>query len=177
VYLAAHENALSQNAQASVYDYAKLGEAVYAATQDAAAAGRILENAQRQAKDHFALMHLGRLYAAMGNTEKADALFTAAATACHTGDECIQFIDRMKGYALPGDTLRKWYAICGQHLTAPADKLRWAEGIADTLNDKTWANEAYADLATQMPAELTARFAQSRQSRADKNFYGSVRRH
>jgi len=176
-YLAAHENALSQNAQASVYDYAKLGEAVYAATQDAAAAGRILENAQRQAKDHFALMHLGRLYAAMGNTEKADALFTAAATACHTGDECIQFIDRMKGYALPGDTLRKWYAICGQHLTAPADKLRWAEGIADTLNDKTWANEAYADLATQMPAELTARFAQSRQSRADKNFYGSVRRH
>ena len=176
-YLAAHENALAQNTHASVYDYAKLAEAVYAATQDAAAAGRILEGARAQAKDHFALMHLGRLYTSMGNTDKADALFTAAATACHSGDDCIQFIDRLKGYALPSDTLRKWYALCGQHLTAPADKLRWAEGIADALNDKAWASEAYSELAGQMPAELTARFAQSRQSRADMNFYGSVRRH
>ena len=176
-YLAARENALSQDANASVYDYAKLGEAVYAATQDAAAAGRILEGARGQAKDHFALMHLGRLYASMGETVKADELFTAAAAACQSGDDCIQFIDRLKGYALPRETLRKWYAVCGKSLTAPADKLRWAEGIADALNDKAWASEAYSELAAQMPAELTARFMQSRQSRADMNFYGSVRRH
>lgn len=176
-YLAAREKALSQDANASVYDYAKLGEAVYAATQDAAAAGRILEGARVQAKDHFALMHLGRLYASMGETDKADELFTAAATACHSGDDCIQFIDRLKGYALSGETLRKWYTVCGENLTTPADKLRWAEGIADALNDKAWANEAYAHLAGQMPPEMTARFMQSRQSRADQNFYGSVRRH
>ena len=176
-YLAARENALSQDANASVYDYAKLAEALYAATQDAGAAGRILEGARAQAKDHFALMHLGRLYAAMGDTGKADELYTAAVTACQSGDDCIQFIDRLKGYALPNDTLRKWYALCGQHLTAPADKLRWAEGIADTLNDKAWASEAYSELAVQMPAELTPRFVQSRRSRADMSFYGSVRRH
>ncbi len=176
-YLAARENALSQDANASVYDYAKLGEAVYAATQDAAAAGRILEGARGQAKDHFALMHLGRLYASMGETVKADELFTAAAAACQSGDDCIRFIDRLKGYALPRETLRKWYAVCGQSLTSPVDKLRWAEGIADALNDRAWANEAYSELAGQMPAELSARFMQSRQSRADMNFYGSVRRH
>lgn len=176
-YLAARENALAQDANASVYDYAKLAEALYAATQDAGAAGRILEGARAQAKDHFALMHLGRLYAAMGDSGKADELFTAAVTACQSGDDCIQFIDRLKGYALPRDTLRKWYALCGQHLTTPADKLRWAEGIADSLNDKAWATEAYSELATQMPADLTPRFVQSRQSRADLNFFGSVRRH
>ena len=176
-YLAARENALSQDAHASVYDYAKLAEALYAATQDAAAAGRILENARPKARDHFALVHLGRLYAAMGNPAKADELFAAAVTACQSGDDCIRFIDRLKGYALPRDTLRKWYALCGQHLTDPADKLRWAEGIADSLNDRAWASEAYSELASQMPAELSARFALSRRSRADLGFYGSVRRH
>jgi len=176
-YLAARENALSQDANASVYDYAKLAEAVYAATQDANAAGRILERARAQAKDHFSLIHLGRLYGTMGATDKADELFTAAAAACQSGDDCIQFIDRLKGYALPGATLHKWYAVCGQSLSAPADKLRWAEGIADTLNDQAWANEAFSELAGQMPTEMAARFAQSRQSRADKNFYGAIRRH
>ena len=113
----------------------------------------------------------------MGATDKADELFTAAAAACQSGDDCIQFIDRLKGYALPGATLHKWYAVCGQSLSAPADKLRWAEGIADTLNDQAWANEAFSELAGQMPTEMAARFAQSRQSRADKNFYGAIRRH
>lgn len=176
-YLAARETDLAHNPNASIYDYAKLGEAVYAATQDAAAAGRILEGARGQAKDHFALMHLGRLYASMGETAKADELFTAAAAACKSGDDCIQFIDRLKGYALPRDVLRKWYTVCGQSLSSPVDKLRWTEGIADALNDKAWASEAYSELAGQMPAELSSRFAQSRQSRADLNFYGSVRRH
>ena len=176
-YLAARENALSQDANASVYDYAKLAEAVYAATQDAVVAGRILESGRAQAKDAFALIHLGRLYGSMGETTKAEELFTAAAAGCHSGDECIQFIDRLKGYALPGVTLRKWYTVCGQGLTAPADKLRWAEGIADALNDKAWATEAYAELAGQIPPEMAARFKQSRQSRADMNFYGAVRRH
>jgi hypothetical protein len=113
----------------------------------------------------------------MGETAKADALFTAAAAACKSGDDCIQFIDRLKGYAMPRDILRKWYTVCGQSLSSPADKLRWTEGIADALNDKAWASEAYSELAGQMPAELSARFMQSRQSRADLNFYGSVRRH
>jgi hypothetical protein len=176
-YLAARENTLTQDANATVYDFAKLAEAVYAATQDADAAGRILEGARGRANDHFALMHLGRLYGAMGNTVKADELFTAAANACQSGDACIQFIDRLKGYALSPEVLRKWYSVCGQGLTSPVDKLRWAEGIADTLNDKAWATEAYAELAPKMPTELAARFAKSRQSRADLNFYGSKRRH
>jgi hypothetical protein len=176
-YLAARENALGRDANASVYDYAKLAEASFAATQDADAAGRILEGARGQAKDHFALTHLGRLYASMGNAAKADELFAAAAAACKSGDACIQFIDRLKGYAMPADVLHKWYAACGQSLSSPADKLRWAEGIADALNDRAWASEAYSALSGQIPAGMAARFTQSRQSRADMNFYGSVRRH
>jgi hypothetical protein len=113
----------------------------------------------------------------MGNTAKADELFTAAAAACSNGDACIQFIDRLKGFALPADALKKWYAECGGHMKAPADKLRWAEGIADALNDKAWATEAYSSLAGQFTGSDAARFELSRRSRADLNYFGSARRH
>ena len=172
-YLAARESALASNA--SVYDLAKLAEASYAATQDTTEAGRLLEAARAQARDHFALSHIGRLYAGMGNAAKADELYAAAAASCSSGDECIQFIDRLKGFALPAETLKKWYAECGNHLSKPADKLRWAEGIADALNDKTWASEAYTQLAGQFAND--ARFDLSRRSRADLNYFGATRRH
>jgi hypothetical protein len=176
-YLAAREAALSADPQAGVYDAAKLAEASFAATQDAAEADRLLEAARAQAKDHYALLHIGRLYASMGNTAKADELFTAAAATCTTGDACIQFIDRLKGFALPADVLKKWYTECGGHMKAPADKLRWAEGIADALNDKAWATEAYDTLAGQFTGNDAARFELSRRSRADLNYFGSTRRH
>jgi hypothetical protein len=176
-YLAARETALAADANATVYDTAKLAEASFAATQDAAEAGRLLEAARAQAKDHFALTHIGRLYASMGNGAKADALYAAAAAACTHGDACIQFIDRLKGFALPAAVLKKWYAECGTHLNRPADKLRWAEGIADALNDKTWATEVYEQLAGQFSGADAARFELSRRSRADLNYFGSARRH
>ncbi|MDP3420073.1 MAG: hypothetical protein Q8S10_04080, partial [Thiobacillus sp.] len=89
-YLAAREAALAADADANVYDLAKLAEASYAATSDAAEAARLLEAARTKAGDHFALTHLGRLYASMGNPGKADELYTAAAAACPNGDACIQ---------------------------------------------------------------------------------------
>lgn len=174
-YLAAREAALAADPATSVYDLAKLAEANFAATQDAAEASRILEAARGQAKDHFALTHIGRLYAAMGDAPKADALYAAAAAACSSGDACIQFIDRLKGFALPADALKKWYAECGAHLSQPAERLRWAEGIADALNDKAWAAEAYGELASQFAGD--ARFELSRRSRADLNYFGASRRH
>jgi hypothetical protein len=176
-YLAAREAALAADANAGVYDTAKLAEASFAAIQDAAEANRLLEAARAQAKDHYALIHIGHLYASMGNAAKADELFTAAAAACTNGDACIQFIDRLKGFALPAEALKKWYAECGGHMKAPADKLRWAEGIADALNDKTWATEAYSKLAGQFTGSDAARFELSRRSRADLNYFGSARRH
>jgi hypothetical protein len=83
----------------------------------------------------------------------------------------------MKGFALPGDVLKKWYAECGTHLKQPADKLRWAEGIADALNDKAWATEVYGQLAGQFSGADAARFDLSRRSRADLNYFGTARRH
>ncbi len=176
-YLAAREAALAADANATVYDIAKLAEASFAATQDATEAGRLLETARAQARDHFALTHIGRLYAAMGNSARADELYAAAAAACPNGDACIQFIDRLKGFALPAATLKKWYAECGTHLSKPADKLRWAEGIADALNDKVWASEVYGQIAGQFSGAEAARFELSRRSRADLNYFGAKRRH
>ena len=176
-FLAAREAALAADANATVYDTAKLAEASFAATQDAAEAGRLLETARSQAKDHYALTHIGHLYASMGNSAKADELYAAAAATCTNGDACIQFIDRLKGFALPVDSLKKWYAECGTHLSKPADKLRWAEGIADALNDKTWATEVYGQLAGQFSGVDAARFELSRRSRADLNYFGTTRRH
>jgi hypothetical protein len=176
-YLAAREAALAADAHATVYDTAKLAEASFAAIQDTAEAERLLQAARAQAQDHFALTHIGRLYADMGNGAKADELFAAAAAACPSGDACIQFIDRLKGFALPAEALKKWYAECGSHLSAPADKLRWAEGIADVLNDKAWATEVYGQLAGQFGGADSARFELSRRSRADLNYFGAARRH
>jgi len=176
-YLATRESALAGDANATVYDRAKLAEASFAATQDAAEAGRLLEAARGQARDHFALAHIGRLYATMGNVAKADELYAAAAAACSNGDACIQFIDRLKGFALPAETLKKWYAQCGEHMKSPADKLRWAEGIADALNDKPWATEVYGQIKGQFGGADAARFELSRRSRADLSFYGAARRH
>ena len=176
-FLATREATLAADSHATVYDTAKLAEASFAATQDATEAGRLLEIARGQAKDHFALTHIGRLYAAMGNSARADELYAAAAAICPDGDACIQFIDRLKGFALPAATLKKWYAECGTHLSKPADKLRWAEGIADALNDKAWAAEVYGQLAGQFSGADAARFELSRHSRADLNYFGAVRRH
>jgi tetratricopeptide (TPR) repeat protein len=176
-YLATRETALAGDTKATVYDAAKLAEASFAATRDAAEAGRLLEAARTKADDHFALTHIGRLYASMGNAAKADELFAAAAAACPDGDACIQFIDRLRGFALPAETLKKWYAECGTHLSKPADKLRWAEGIADALNDKAWASEIYGQLAGLFSGADAARFELSRRSRADLNYFGATRRH
>ncbi|MHB1352299.1 MAG: hypothetical protein ACYCWA_03190 [Thiobacillus sp.] len=176
-YLAAREAELAANSDATVYDIAKLAEASYAATRDRAEAGRLLELARGQAKDHFALTHIGRLYGSMGDAAKADELYAAAAAACPSGDACIQFIDRLKGFALPAEALKKWYLRCGAHLSAPADKLRWAEGIADALNDKRWATEVYGELAGQFSGPDAARFEFSRRTRADLNYFGATRRH
>ena len=176
-YLAAREAALAADANCTVYDTAKLAEASFAALGDAAEAGRLLDGARAQAKDHYSLTHLGRLYAAMGNRATADELYAAAAAACTSGDACIQFIDRLKSFALPAEALKKWYAQCGTHLGSAADRLRWAEGIADALNDKAWATEVYGQLAGQFSGAEAARFELSRRSRADLNYFGSVRRH
>ncbi|MEQ1662004.1 MAG: hypothetical protein ABL877_04860 [Thiobacillus sp.] len=176
-YLAARESALAANPDATVYDTAKLAEASFAATQDTAEAARLLESARAKSSDHYALAHIGRLYASMGNAAKADELFAAAAAACTNGDQCIQLIDRLKGFALPADALKKWYAECGKHLIAPVDKLRWAEGIADTLNDKSWASEVYEQIKGQFGGAEAARFELSRRSRADLNYFGTTRRH
>ena len=177
VFLAARESALAADANATVYDMAKLAEASFAATQDAAEASRLLELARGQAQDHYALTHIGQLYTRMGNAAKADELYAVAAASCTHGDACIQFIDRLKGFALPADALKKWYAECGTHLSQPADKLRWAEGIADALNDKAWATEVYGQLAGQFSGVDAARFDLSRRSRADLNYFGRTRRH
>lgn len=174
-YLAAREAALLADPNASAYDIAKLAETNYAATQDANEAGRLLEAARAKATDPFALTHLARLYAAMGNQARADELYAAAAAACHKGDDCVQLVERLRGFALPAEALKKWYAECGRHLQQPADKLRWAEGIADALNDKTWAAEAYRELAGQFAGD--ARFELSRRLHVGPNYFGTVRRH
>jgi tetratricopeptide (TPR) repeat protein len=176
-YLGAREAALAADPAATVYDTAKLAEASFAATQNAAEAERLLELARSQAHDHFALTHIGRLYGAMGNQTKADELYAAAAAACPSGDACIQFIDRLKGFALPVEALKKWYAVCGSHLSNPLDKLRWAEGIADVLNDKRWAAAAYGELAGQFAGADAVRFEVSRRSHADAGYFGGHRRH
>lgn len=176
-YLAAREKAIQEDPNASAYDYAKLAEASFAAIADVEVADRLLQAAREKATDHFALAHIGRLYAEMGNTARAEALYAAAAAACKTADAAIQLINRLRSYGLTRDALRKWYAECGKQLSDPLERLRWAEGIVDELNDRAWAAEVYRELDRQFSGSDRARFEFSRKTHADLDYYGPVRRH
>ncbi len=72
--------------------------------------------------------------------------------------------------------MRKIYEACGKALAAPADKLRWVEGISEGFRDNAWAAQAYGEMEGQFTGADKARFHQSRMSRVGDEFY-PYRRH
>jgi len=136
-------------------------------------AARLLDEAAARAKDHFALAHVGKLYRDMGDEDKAQALFTRAVQSCVSADQCLQLARRMKVYELPASQIVPVMDACAQVLKTPADKLAWAEGVADLLLDQDWARKAYASIERDFVAEADRkRFELSRQIRLGYRFFG-----
>jgi len=165
-----------KGSHAGVYDYTKLAQAVIADLGDAAWGNALLNEAKTRAQDHYALAHIGQLTAQAGDAAGAEALYLQAAAACTSGVACVQLLDRLKSYELPKTQLHKIYEACGKALTAPADKLRWVEGISEGFRDNAWAAQAYGEMEGQFTGADKARFHQSRMSRVGDEFY-PYRRH
>lgn len=157
----------------SVYDYTKMAETVQTALGDADLAAKLLNDAVSRAKDHYALAHIAKLYRDLGDRSAADALLAKAVLACASGDACVQLATRLKAYELPASEIIPLMDQCGARLGSAADKLRWAEGVADLLLDGAWAEKAYAGIAASFTAEADKkRFERSRQMRMGYRFYG-----
>ncbi len=161
------------------YDWTKLAETVLEALGERDWAARLLAEAAGRARDHFALAHVGKLYREMGDEGQAQALFTRAGQACASADQCLQLARRMKLYELPASQIVPVMDACAGVLKTPADKLTWAEGVADLLLDADWAQKAYASIEQDFVAEADRkRFELSRQMRIGYRFFGpGVRAH
>ena len=157
----------------SAYDYTKMAETVQTALGDAALAARLLNDAANRARDHYALAHTAKLYRDIGDHAAANALFAKAVDACASGDQCVQLATRLKAYQLPAAEIAPLMDSCGGRLGGASDKLRWAEGVADLLLDKAWADKAYAGIAASFTAGTDRkRFERSRQMRTGYRFFG-----
>ncbi len=165
----AEGRALGDNA----YDYTKKAETVQTALGDSALAARLLNDAAARARDHYALAHTAKLYRDIGDHPAANALFAKAVETCGNGDQCVQLAARLKAYALPASEIAPLMATCGGRLGSASDKLRWAEGVADLLLDKGWAEKAYAGIAGSFTSGADRkRFERSRQMRTGYRFFG-----
>lgn len=155
------------------YDYTKMAELAADALEDADLAAKLLAEGAARAKDHFALAHVGKLYRDIGDTAAATGLFAKAVESCASGDACVQLASRLKSYELPVSEIAPLMDKCGAHLGSASDKLRWAEGVADLLQDHAWAEKAFDGIASNFTADADRkRFALSRQMRMGYRFFG-----
>lgn len=157
----------------NAYDYTKMAETVQTALGDAALAAKLLAEAAARASDHYALAHTAKLYRDIGDNTAANGLFAKAAEACGSGDACVQLASRMKAYELPASEIGPMLSNCGGKLSSASDKLRWAEGVADLLQDGAWAEQAFASIAGSFTAGADKkRFERSQQMRMGYRFFG-----
>ncbi len=157
----------------SAYDYTKMAETVQTGLGDSALAAKLLADAASRAKDHYALAHTGKLYRDIGDDAAANALFGKAVEACANGDQCVQLATRLKAYELPPSEIAPLMTTCGGRLGSSSDKLRWAEGVSDLLQDGNWAEQAYAAIAGSFGGDADRkRFERSRQMRVGYRFFG-----
>jgi hypothetical protein len=157
----------------NAYDWTKLAETAQSALNDQAMASNLLAEAAKRAKDHFALAQIGKLFADLGDTSTAKAMFAKAVDACASGESCVQLAKRLNGYELSKSDIGALMDKCGMQLAGASDKLRWAEGIADLLLDQAWADRAYAAIAGSFTDAVgKKRLERSRQMRTGYRFFG-----
>lgn len=169
------EQKISGDSAATAYDISKLASAVLEDLNDAAWSAKLLNDAQARASDHYALAHLAHLAHSVGDQARATALLQQAAKSCSSGAQCIELVERLRVYGIDEATQRDVYRQCGEALSAPLAKLRWAEGILDEFRDRDWAAQAYATLDSAFSGAERARFEASRRNRLGTKYYVSAR--
>jgi hypothetical protein len=98
-------------------------------------------------------------------------LYEQAAQKAGSALACAQLADRLHNSGVAADVVKTVYQACGKHMTSPADKLAWVEGIVDVLKDKAWASQEYAAMEGAFTGADKARFDLSRMNRVGDEFY------
>lgn len=161
---------LSQEARGSVYDYTKLAALAAEDLEDTAWARDLLRSAESLANEPLAAAHLAALVAQTGDAAGAQRVYAKAAELCGSADDFKRLAHWVMSKAGANGTARELYALGGERLKSPIEKLRWAEGIVEMFKDNDWARKAYDAIAPSFGTGADKRAYQaSRKFRLDRD--------
>ncbi len=153
----------------SFADTMKLADAILRDLGDQSWAHDLLGRAAATAEDHFDFAHAAQLAIQLDDTGRAESLYKQAAECCRCAEDLMQLANRMQRDQVDEATLKDVYRAAGASLSAPGDRLRWAEGIITLFADREWARHAYDDLNDAVTDERQrAAFDASRRYRLER---------
>ncbi len=152
-------------------DTMKLADAILRDLGDHNWAQDLLGKALVSAEDHFDFACAAQLATRLDDTARANALYQQAADQCRSAVDLLQLAARMRRDQADEQTLKDVYRSAGATLSAPRDRLKWAEGIITLFADHEWARQAYDDVKDSCTDERQrAAYDASRQLRLERRW-------
>ena len=152
-FLVKQADHLADKADAGTYAFTKLAGGIFQELGDKEWAAKLLGTAGEKAATPFEVLHVGRMFADLGETAKAGEFYKSAIGKCGTAGDCVRLVSSFCDLELGETQLREHYLNCGKSLTS-VEKLRWAEGILELFGDKDWAEREYVAMAGSFSAPI-----------------------
>lgn len=146
-YLKMLEEKIDADSNKTLYNYTDLAKAVNHLLGDGNWAVHLLEKASQIGGDYLAFAYMSYL-ARLFNDEKTSNLYLEQAVQeLNTAKQYHALTERLKALKFNLEEIKKLYAS-GSKLSSPKEKLSWAEGIVDLLNDKDWTAKVFKEIAS-----------------------------
>jgi Tfp pilus assembly protein PilF len=169
-YCKKYENKIDSNPNKTAYDYTNLAKAVNQLLKDGNWSVHLLEKAAQTDGDYLTFSYMSYL-ARLFNDEKTSNMYLEKAV--QELDSAVQYqklTERLKSLKFKTEEIKKLYAN-GSKLSSPKEKLIWAEGIVDLLNDRNWAEKVYKELGSGFKSDEEKEiFETSRKIRLEGKF-------
>ncbi|MFH1049557.1 MAG: hypothetical protein V1779_01355 [bacterium] len=150
-YLKNFEGKIDANPNKTAYNYTDLAKAVNHLTGDSNWSVNLLEKAAQTDADYLAFSYMAYLAKVFQNEDLSRTYLERGTEKLETAIQYHKFAERLKALNFSNDEIKKLYA-CGSKLSNANEKLLWAEGIVDLLDDKDWAVKAYKEIASNFKA-------------------------
>ncbi len=151
---------------ASAYDLSKLAAVRGRLLADKAAAAAALDKAAEKGGSHFTFAELARVAQSLDLDDKVEALMGRAAACCGSGSQAGQLARRLLESGFPKDQVRDLYGSLKGKLADTADRLEWADAIADLFGDREWAKKELDELSAAATGDEAAAIARRAKQRA-----------
>jgi len=96
---------------------------------------------------------IGKLAHQAGLQEFATKVYDQAAASCQHAAQFRQLHALLRNSRLSPARISHYYALGAKAVTTSRERLCWAEGIIDIVNDRQWAQKAYQQLAPELTTE------------------------